>query len=631
MSSTKYQPEIDGLRSIAVLSVILFHLNASWLPGGFTGVDIFFVISGYLITSNIFPQIESQKFSFLDFYSRRIKRLIPSLYLTIFLCSIVSAIILLPQDLSYFNKSLKNVIFFWGNHYFAQGRDYFSPLSNETPLLHTWSLAVEEQFYFIWPILIFGLFVFGLRKKTLIFTSLLLSLFSLALASILVFNNNHSFAYYAFPTRYGELLIGGIAAIAAFKIKEVHSFYSTLCGLILIFTSFFLISEQVPFPGFTSLLPCLGSLLILTSSKNYFTKYLSLSPLVFIGKISYQLYLWHWPVLAFMRYIQGDYLLSYSGIFLALFLTFTLSILSWKFVETPVRYSALSQKKTILYIYILPTLLLLLVKISTPHFAFKTKIFESKDLNNYGEDICHADFHKNCHKGSSTKPVLLVTGDSHAAHLNDFFDVVGKLQNWSSYVVTSDSCSPVLDFDEDVISTEKARQSCKTLKKIFMDNLDQYEHVAIASRWDFQLGFSAGEAADPKYLEKLEKTLEMLADKHKTVYLFAQIPMRIISPQRAELFSLRFSYAANKNTESSVSKANSIVKMLSSKYPNTKWIDIYKPFSSFQDGLYVNGTPIYKDKSHLNSFGASALAKSMYTRNLLNSFSQLGERQHEIK
>lgn len=629
MSNSKYQPEIDGLRAIAVLSVILFHINETWLPGGFVGVDIFFVISGFLITSNIYPQIENHTFSFKDFYNRRIKRLLPSLYFVLIICSLISIFILLPDDLGTFNNSLKKIILFWGNHYFAAGRDYFSPLSNETPLLHTWSLAIEEQFYFVWPIFVFLLIKFGLKKKSIFSLSVVATILSFLLASALIYYKYNSWAYYSFPTRYGELLIGALLAVSKYKSDKLSPILS-FSGLVCIFLSFFIINGSTHFPGVTSLLPCLGALFILCSSNNTFTKWLALSPMVFIGKISYQLYLWHWPILAFFRYTTGQYILSTKLIIISVIATFVLSVAAWKFIETPIRYSKIGFKKTFVLLYILPTVLVIGLIIISPKFAFKSKMFNKTELTSYGVDICHGTIESaKCLKGNGKRPSLLVTGDSHSAHLNSFFDELGKLQDWSSFVVTGSSCSPVVDFDETIISDLSARKSCKELKEYFFKELDQYQNIAFASRWDFQLGYSMGEIADPKYLEKLQKTFDLLQAKKKKVYLFSQIPMRTLSPQRAELISSRLAMRANNSVEQTVIKANEIVQGLAAKYPNITWIDITLPVENFKDGLFSNNIPVYKDKSHLNIFGAALLAREMNAKGSLDFLKKLGTKENE--
>ena len=621
MNHPKYQPEIDGLRAIAVLSVILFHISNSLLPGGFVGVDIFFVISGYLITANIYPQIEQGTFSFKNFYDRRIKRLMPSLYVVLFFCIALSCFILLPDDLKTFNQSVKNIIVFWSNHYFARGRDYFSPLSNEMPLLHTWSLAVEEQFYFVWPIFIFLLLKIKLSQKKKMVIFVLMTLFSFLLASVLIHFKYLSWAYYSFPTRYGELLIGALLGVSTFKEKKYSSQLS-LIGLALIAISFYLIDEATHFPGITSLLPCLGTVFILYSMNNPYKKILAIDPLPFIGKISYQLYLWHWPILAYCRYITGQYELTGVQVLITVALTFILSILSWKFIETPIRYSKTSFKKTLLFISIVPAILALIAMKMTPYFSFKSPLYTNANLSSYGKEICHGTLDlKKCIKGADVAPHFFVAGDSHAAHLNSFFDTLGKMQGWSALVVTSSSCSPILNFDENIISNLEERNNCKNLKEFFLKDLDTFQNIVLASRWDFQLGHGTnGEVSDPEYLDKLTKTLDLLLEKKKNVYVFSQIPMRVVSPQRAELMSKRLSLKTNTGVEETVTMSNRIIKELVSKYPNVIWIDLNASVAKLKDGLLINNTPIYMDKNHLNTFGAIELARLMDQEGLLNAF-----------
>ncbi len=624
MSNSKYQPEIDGLRAIAVLSVILYHINELWLPGGFIGVDIFFVLSGYLITSNIYPQIENETFSFKNFYNRRIKRLLPSLYLVLIFCSILGYFLLISDDIGSLNHSLRKIIVFWGNHYFAEGKNYFSPVSNEIPFLHTWSLAVEEQFYFVWPICIFLSRKIGFKKNGILIFAFVAMFFSFLLASLLIFQRHQSWAYYSFPTRYGELLIGALLAISQIKQKS-NSPYFSLTGLSLIFLSFVLINGTSHFPGVTALVPCLGTLLILYSTKNFLTRWLAFSPMVFIGKISYQLYLWHWPILAYFRYATGHYFLSNTIIIVSLVTTFLLSVLSWKYIEAPIRYNAMEFKKTFSFLYIVPTAIVLLLIKFSPHFTFKSKLLSnpsnSEELTSYGENICHGTIEtRKCLKGANKPAGLLVMGDSHAAHLNSFIDTLGKEQNWAAFVASSSSCSPVLEFDQTIMSKMEDRKNCENLKNYFLSEIDKYQNIAIASRWDFQLGFSIGQESDPNYISKLKKTFDLLLAKKKSVYVFSQVPLLVISPERAELLSTRFGFKTSNDANASVLKANQIVRDLVSKYPNITWIDISAPLLNFDNGVTYKTFPVYKDNNHLNIFGATELAHQMNKQHSLDFF-----------
>lgn len=622
MSKATYQPEIDGLRAIAVLSVFIFHINELYLPGGFVGVDIFFVLSGFLITGNIYTQIQENSFSFKDFYNRRIKRLLPSLYLVLFTSCFLAALVLLPDDLKSFNDSLKYIVFFLSNHFFSKGISYFSPLVNETPLLHTWSLAIEEQFYFIFPLLaVLFTYLKLSRKKTLVLLGFA-CLFSISYASFLIFKKDQTFAYYAFLPRFGELLIGSLLAISKFKIRK-NAAASTMLGLALIFLSFVVINHTTHFPGFMSLLPCIGTLLVLASEKNTAFKLLQTSPFVYIGKISYQVYLWHWVLLAFVRYCTGSYSLSTANTVLVVIATFIFSVLASKFIENPIRYSRLSFGKTVSYFFILPTITILLFIYASPVFYFKTKQFTSEDFTSYGTKICHGTKETaDCLKGSGTAPKFLVVGDSHAAHLNMFFDRLGKDQDWSAMVMTASSCSPILELDESIMSVASDRDNCNALKNYFKEQTHLYKNIIIASRWDYQIGLTKGEKSDPKYVEKFENTLSWLKSLNKNVYVISQIPLLSLSPQRAELLASRFKVSPSQNSSETVNQANAIIKAVTAKFPNTTWVDISGPFANFESGIYFENKIMYKDNNHLNIYGADMLAQILMKDHAFTVFQQ---------
>ena len=350
-----YRPEIDGLRAIAVLAVLIYHfekffLESKLLPGGFLGVDIFFVISGYLITSIILKDLLlNNNFSILDFYKRRIRRIIPVLLLVIIVSILFSCIFFLPKDLKDFVNSILSSLGFVSNLYFYFAEiTYGNEISLVKPLMHTWSLSVEEQFYLLFPILI----IFFHRYFDNYFFSLILILFIFSLFFSQYMTVNHKLInFYILPSRAWELLAGALLSILENKlnIKSKDLIKKRILmsvGMALIFLSFFFFENELKHPSILTLIPVLGSCLIIWfSDKDFFLdKILSSKLLVFIGLISYSLYLWHYPILAFSKYInifQNNVLGSF---FLIIFI-FLLSISSYIFIEKPFREKKISFKK----------------------------------------------------------------------------------------------------------------------------------------------------------------------------------------------------------------------------------------------------------------------------------------------
>ena len=316
MSSTNinllYRKDIDGLRALAVLPVIFFHAGFELFSGGFVGVDIFFVISGYLITSIILKDIENNKFSINSFYLRRARRILPALFFVTILCIPASYLALTPGDMKNFGQSLVAVSTFSSNILFYLESDYFGGASDLKPLIHTWSLAVEEQFYIFFPLLLLAFHKFK-RKITLsLFIFLFLISFLSANLATLLPNRPMlaSAAFYLLPFRAWELLIGVFCAYAInFNFFNKNLFtreLAPLLGVLLIIISIISYDKTTPFPSFYALAPTLGTALIIlsTNKATFIYKILSLPLFVGIGLISYSFYLWHQPIFAFSRHLS---------------------------------------------------------------------------------------------------------------------------------------------------------------------------------------------------------------------------------------------------------------------------------------------------------------------------------------
>jgi peptidoglycan/LPS O-acetylase OafA/YrhL len=336
----EYRREIDGLRAVAVLPVILFHAGFQFFGGGFVGVDIFFVISGYLITTILIHELEAERFSIVDFYERRARRILPALFLLLLVCLPFSWFWLVPDDLKGFAQSLVAVTVFASNILFWQQSDYFDSSAEFKPLLHTWSLAVEEQFYLLFPLL---LMLFWRRDRRL----LLWIMAGAALASLAAAQwgvaKDASATFFLLPTRLWELAIGALGAYymsrpGAARFSQRTRELCSLAGLGLIGTSIVVFSKYTPFPSLYALAPTVGALLIILFATPATTagKLLGSRLLVGIGLVSYSAYLWHQPILAFARHrsVEGP---STPLMAALVGLTLVLAYLSWRYVEKPFR------------------------------------------------------------------------------------------------------------------------------------------------------------------------------------------------------------------------------------------------------------------------------------------------------
>lgn len=331
----KYRPEIDGLRALAVLPVILFHSGFEWFSGGFVGVDIFFVISGYLITLILIEDIDNKRFSITSFYERRARRILPALFFVMIVCIPFAWMWMLPDALENFGQSLVSTSLFSNNFLLMQTAGYWDLASEYKPLLHTWSLAVEEQYYILFPV--FLILTWYLGRNKVFWLVVFIALISFIFSEYGWRKGSYSHFYNPI-SRVWELLAGSIAAFVIFQKKIQSNNVLAFIGLIAILYSIFRFDEKMPFPSALTIIPVLGSVLIIVFAdyRTFTAKILSIRVLVSIGLISYSLYLWHQPILAFARIYKQD---SYSALdaFVFFILSIFLSFLTWKYVETPFR------------------------------------------------------------------------------------------------------------------------------------------------------------------------------------------------------------------------------------------------------------------------------------------------------
>jgi len=501
--SVDYRRDIDGLRAFAVVPVLLFHAGIKLFSGGYVGVDVFFVISGYLITKILFQELKQGKFSLVAFYERRVRRLFPSMLVMLVLTTLVSIFYLTPSELADYGKMMLASVFFLANILLYFRSDYFSDASDVNPLLHMWSLAVEEQFYIFFPLMLFV--SYKLLKRHTHYVLLVLAMLSFLIGYVLL-DYDASLTFYAFPTRAWELLIGSLLALECFPpiktmlLKQLAS----LLGFFLIMFGFTLFSEHTRFPGFNAIVPtCGAALLIYTGGGAQHTaveKLLSLKPIVFIGLISYPLYLFHWPALLF-----GNLALQNVDepikLILILALTFFLAYFSYFYVESYVRHGRFfkSQKQ------ILSFGVMSMASISAIAVTFMlTKGFPERygmDENFYANVelmIQRSQLHSRvgeCYFGSkysiksfnkdscllrtspSTLDVLLI-GDSHAAQL--YPALAKKLQNIRLSQLNSGGCRALLG----VITRDDA--NCRAARDYWFNVIipnNDWDTIIVASQW----------------------------------------------------------------------------------------------------------------------------------------------------
>lgn len=645
----KYRSDIDGLRAIAVALVIANHVGFGFFSGGFIGVDVFFVISGFLITAIIFPMIKADQFSIAWFLSRRIKRLMPVLLFVILVTMIVFSFVLLPNDLMRFYRSVIWVVLYAGNFFFwREHGGYFNGGSQEAPLLHTWSLAVEEQYYLLWPVmLLIAVKLFGGKVTTY------LSLVVFVAATVFSQWGTEvtlGAAYYLLPTRFFELLMGSCLAIFWHKLPAIGAKTShllSIIGLVLITASALLLSENSAFPGYNALYPVVGTALLIFSANGIVNKFLSLKWMVFTGNISYSLYLWHWPVFVFVRYTAIEF--TFAVQMLCLVSIYIISVLSWKYVEQPMRQMKLNSFPQIAStMYAIPSVVILSIALSGIYFngyenRFSSEVVKMDDaLNSFASKSrvgCHAAYRNSeqrpddkCIFGlgaGDEKANFFIFGDSHANHLLPLFQTLAQEGNLSGQDYTLDRCIPIVDLNwgSNIFLANKCRARNELAKQHIQSN--NFDYVVLAASWPHLT--SQRLYTEQKVLEESEKRAllkEKLALTLQIIVEAGAVPLFVEDtptldgkspkcPVKKQVF--------NKDLDCSITRVENImldgiINELKLQFPT---LVVMHPHQLFCHGnqcvMELNGLPLYRDGNHLNEQGAKYLGK-LYSQHYSNPF-----------
>jgi peptidoglycan/LPS O-acetylase OafA/YrhL len=526
----KYRREVDGLRAIAIVPVLFFHAGFEWWSGGYVGVDVFFVISGYLITSLIFAERKAGRFSIVSFYERRARRILPALFVVMLACVPPALIWMTPERLENFGQSLVAVSLFANNILLSITSGYFDLAADEKPLLHTWSLAVEEQYYVVFPVLLTACWSLGRRWLVSLIGAI--ALLSLGLSEW-GWRNDPEANFYLVQYRAWELLLGVLVAFAHDSgwqtdlvrpgVRESLAFI----GISLVVASVFLFDSQTPFPSLYGLVPTLGTALVLLAAdeRTWVARALSTRPFVAIGLISYSLYLWHQPLLAFAR-IMSDGVPPKSLMLSLLLVAAVLAVLSWKFVEMPWRNRKFMTRRAVFGIAASVSTVCIamgLVGHLTHGLANRMPTGYMTELNYFQSEVkerekwlrtncflppqiialAPASLGKlNCHHIDGGDARVLVLGDSHAGDKA----MALRLNGVPADEMTGADCS---------LAPSRMTKRCRKAFDAVLDNhvLSHYDVVLLANRW-----------SDEQEVEAFDREAEYwIRDAKKTV-LFGPMP-----------------------------------------------------------------------------------------------------------
>ncbi len=530
-SNLFYRAEIDGLRAIAVLAVIFCHAGVSGFSGGFVGVDIFFVISGFLITSIILKEIHIGEFSIARFYERRIRRIFPALYPVILATFIGAWYLFHVVPFKQFAESIATTALFCSNILFwLKAGDYFGASSAEMPLLHTWSLAVEEQFYIVFPLFLVAINQFLKRKYFPWIVAMAIISFAVSVYGV---SENKSATFYLAPTRAWELLVGSIIAlnvISSIKNDFLRSSIAVL-GIVFIGYSVFSYTEATPFPGTAALLPVLGTGLLLFSGQggsSVVGQILSFRPLVFTGLISYSLYLWHWPLLVFSKYYLMRVLTPAETVG-AIVLTFIVSYSSWKFIEQPFRgknpvFANRSCLFAVAGLFMTVTVvagIIVFKKNGVPaRFADNPMIFAVENdpvwkPEMWAEGDLVGKNVKAVRLGQEkVSPSFVLWGDSHAGALSPGLSSVAKRHGSSGLIISRGGFPPLL-----LNGTKTQSYSKQEFEDIlrFIAAHRELKTVILAASW-------GGDQERDEYESSIQRTVNKLLSMDRDVVLVADVP-----------------------------------------------------------------------------------------------------------
>jgi peptidoglycan/LPS O-acetylase OafA/YrhL len=653
-SNSTYRPEIDGLRAVSVLLVILHHLGFSAVSGGYIGVDVFFVISGYLISKIVASQIQDGSFSLKNFYKRRIIRLAPAYFLVLAITTLASMMVMLPAELlAYFKSVIFSTLFSANFFMWREVGGYFGVLADHVPLLHLWSLAVEEQFYIFWPLVLLALFKV-VRAKHIWIVVAIAALVGLWVSEWGV-NNYRAAAYYLMPTRAFELMIGAlITFLPRLRVNAGIANSATLLGLVLIMHPALTYTKESFFPGLNALSPCLGAALIIAFSSNtgdVVGRVLASAPLNFVGRISYPAYLWHWPLIVFLKiYLVEINIYIAVGV---VAVTLLLSALTYWYAEKPAKKMQDFQfSKVAVCGFFLPAVLFLsITQFAEIERGWPSRFDESLNVRSEAILSYSNKIRGRCNEGNVTNPFppedcvlgvnkpgvdILLIGDSHANHYTGMIDVMAKDAGLRGYDITQSQTIYLPEARRFYVQDgqEVEHLNFYARNKILQQKISQgkYKHVVLGSSFsislkgaEYSLDGDDHRSGKQVFQSQLERAITEIIESGAVPYIIKGNPYYSWAIQSCTLNNQRFQLYEKCNMDiveyrKIFEEWTSSLDILKKKFPQIVVIDpalvMCDELNCFSE---LEGVPLYRDGGHLNHIG-SKLIGEIYIKRLGNPF-----------
>lgn len=605
-SANGYRADVDGLRAVAILPVLLFHAGLSGFSGGYVGVDIFFVISGYLITGIIAREIDRGDFSILAFYERRARRILPALIPVIAVALAGAAWLYLPGDFESVPRSAIAALLFVSNLGFFMETGYFQGGAETKPLLHTWSLAIEEQFYIGFPILLLLIARWSPRWHIPAVAGIALVSF---LWAVMTQRDGTGSAFYLLPPRAWELLVGALLALGAIPAVRRQALREaiSIAGLAAIAYAVFTFDSRTVFPGVNALFPVLGSAALIHSAPGTAVgRLLSVPPMRAIGLISYSLYLWHWPLIVFTEYATDTPLSGWLS-FAVIAVSIGVAILSWRYIEAPFRRRDRIGRRAIFTQAAVATVALCLVSSAmlaaggwqSRFPAEVTRMAEARDDFSPARGRCH-DSDDTCTLGATAAPSSLLWGDSHGVELAF---VVADLERRHGRAIlqrTRSSCPPVLGYDL------PENPACARVNAHVLDTIRADPGLGTI----YLAGFWANDRyADPQFAVALERTIALLVAEGRRVVLIGAVPPNRFDVPRhlAHLARAGMLAEARGSDRSEIAVTDARLRAIAQRWQGRGLTYIEPSAALCATGtceIVHAGAPLYFDSHHLSVAGA---------------------------